>query len=48
MVIEIELFEHADLTPLHFCLWGWRKSEVHKRRVDKCIEVDDGNFEHLL
>jgi hypothetical protein len=34
-VAEIELFESTDLTPLHFCLWGWMKSEVYKRKV--CI-----------
>jgi hypothetical protein len=40
--------EYAALTPLRFCLWGWMKSKVYKRRVDKCIEVDAGIFEHLL
>jgi hypothetical protein len=34
MVTEIELFESPDLTPLHFCLWGWMKSEVYKLHVD--------------
>ena len=34
MVTEIELFESPDLTPLGFCLWGWMKSEVNKRKVD--------------
>jgi hypothetical protein len=74
----------SDLTPLDFCLWGWRKSEGYKekvnardqsvartmhsaalvqqehqddlrtatrtavRRVEKCIAVDGGMFEHLL
>jgi hypothetical protein len=23
-----------DLTPLDFCLWGWMKSEIYKRKVD--------------
>ena len=23
-----------DLTPLDFCLWGWIKSQVYKRKVD--------------
>jgi hypothetical protein len=23
-----------DLTPLDFCLWGWIKNEVYKRKVD--------------
>ena len=34
MVTEIELFESPDLIPLDFCLWGWMKSEVYKRKVD--------------
>jgi len=34
MVIEIELFELAELIPLYFCLWGWMESEVYKRKVD--------------
>jgi len=73
-----------DLTPLHFCLWEWMKSDVYKekantrdelvarimkngalikqerqddlrraartvvKRLEKCIEVDGGIFEHLL
>jgi len=81
--VKIQLFE-VGLTPLHFCLWGWTKSEVYKekvntrdelvarimnngavikqerqgdlrrathtiaKRVEKCIEVDGGIFEHLL
>jgi hypothetical protein len=76
--------KYPDLSPLDFCLWGWKKSEVYKekvntrdefvarimnsaglikqerqddlrkathtiaKRVEKCIEVDDGIFEHLL
>ena len=48
MVTEIWLFEYADITPLRFCLWGLMKSEVYKRRVDKCIVVEAGIFEHLL
>jgi len=39
MVIEIELFEYADLTPLRIRLSGWMNSEVYRRRVDKCGEV---------
>jgi hypothetical protein len=23
-----------ELTPLDFCLWGWMKSEVYRRKVD--------------
>jgi hypothetical protein len=34
MIDEIELFESPDLTSLGFCLWGWMKSEVYKRKVD--------------
>jgi hypothetical protein len=34
MVTEIEPFESPDLTPLHFCLWSWRQSEVYKRKMD--------------
>jgi len=33
MVIEIELFESPVLTPLDFCLWGWMKSKVLRRKV---------------
>ena len=33
MVTEIELFESPDLIPLDFCLWGWMKIEVYKRKV---------------
>jgi hypothetical protein len=34
MVTETGLFESADLTPLHFCLWGWTKGNIYKRKVD--------------
>jgi hypothetical protein len=30
-----------DLTPLHFCLWGWMKSEVYRRKVDTWDELLD-------
>jgi hypothetical protein len=33
MVAEMELFESPDVTPLHFCSWGWMKSEVYKREM---------------
>jgi hypothetical protein len=33
MVAERELFESPDLTPLDFCLGGWMKIEVYKRKV---------------
>ena len=39
MVTEIELFESPDLIPLDFCLWGWMKSEVYKRKVDTRDEL---------
>jgi hypothetical protein len=39
MITEIELFEYPDLTPLHFCLWGWMKREVYKRNVDTRDEL---------
>jgi hypothetical protein len=39
MVTEIELFQPSDLTPLHFWLWGRRKSEVYKRMVDTRDEL---------
>jgi hypothetical protein len=39
MVTEIELFESPDLTPVHFCLWGWMKSEVYKKKVDTRDEL---------
>jgi len=28
------VFESQDLTPLGFCLWGWMKSEGHRRKED--------------
>jgi hypothetical protein len=30
-----------DLTPLDFCLWGWMKSEVYRRKVDTWDELLD-------
>jgi hypothetical protein len=38
----MELFESPDLTPLRFCLWGWMKSEVYKRKVDTQDELLTG------
>jgi hypothetical protein len=35
----MELFEFPDLTPLDFCLWGWMKSEIHKRKLDTPDEL---------
>jgi len=37
MVNETELFE--SLTPLDFCLWGYIKSEVYKRGMDRREEL---------
>ena len=34
MVIERELLVSPDVTPLDFSLWGWKKNEVYKRKVD--------------
>ena len=39
MVTEIEPPISPDLTPLEFCLWGWMKSEVSKRKVDTRDEL---------
>jgi hypothetical protein len=39
MVIEIDLFESTDLTPLGFCSWGWIKREVYKRKVNTRNEL---------
>ena len=30
-----------DLTPLDFCLWGWMKNEVYRRKVDTRDELLD-------
>jgi hypothetical protein len=46
MCVKIQMFEaggyrscqwlprSTDLTPLDFCLWGWKKSEVYKEKVN--------------
>jgi hypothetical protein len=39
MVTEIELFESTNISPLDFCLWGWIKREVYKRKVDTPFEL---------
>jgi hypothetical protein len=33
------MFGKQDLTPLQFCLWGWMKSEVHRKKVDTRDEL---------
>jgi len=83
MGVKTQLFEFGAYRS-NFCLWGWKKSEVYKekvnkiyelfarfmnsaalikqerqddlrrvtrtvaKRVENCIEVDGGIFEHLL
>jgi hypothetical protein len=42
MVIQKDLFEPTELTPLYFCLWGWMKSEVYKLKVDTREELLGG------
>jgi hypothetical protein len=32
--VVIGLFESPDLSPLHFCFWGWLNSEVHERKLE--------------
>jgi hypothetical protein len=39
MVNEIQLFESPDPSPSDFCLCGWMKSEVYKRKVDTADEL---------
>ena len=34
LATDIEMFKFPDITPLDFCLWGWMKNEVYKRKVD--------------
>jgi hypothetical protein len=41
---ETQLFESPDLTALDYCLWGWIKCDVYKRRVDTRDEL----FAHIL
>jgi hypothetical protein len=33
------------LTPLDFCLWGWMKSKVYRRKVDSRNELLDHTME---
>jgi len=39
MATVVQLFESPDLASLDFCLWGWLKSEVYKRKVDTRDEL---------
>jgi hypothetical protein len=39
MASEIELFEPPSLTPLDFCLWGWMKDQVYRRKADTQDEL---------
>ena len=36
------LTRNSYLNPLHFCLWGWMKSEIYKRKVDTGDELIAG------
>ena len=38
-VTEIQLFECLELIPLDFCLWGWMKSEVKRKKGDTPDEL---------
>ena len=37
MVTQIELFESPELTPLEFCMWGWKKRGAYKRKVETLV-----------
>jgi hypothetical protein len=39
MVSDIELFDSPDLTPLHFCLWVWMKSNIYTTKVHTLDEL---------
>ena len=39
MVIEIEMSESPDLTPLDFCLWGWMMGKVYKKKGRNTIRT---------
>ena len=39
MVTEMQQFEAPNQTPLDFYLWGWMKSEIYKRNVDRRDEL---------
>jgi hypothetical protein len=36
--VEIQLFE-VEVTTLDFCLWGWMKSEVYKKRDELVVRI---------
>ena len=38
------MLARTDLTPLHFCLWGWMKSEVYKEKVNTRDELVAGSM----
>jgi len=40
----IQPFATADINPLHFCLWGWMKSEVCKRKVGYSRRIAGSHF----
>jgi hypothetical protein len=39
MVTEIQLLESPDPSPSDFCLCGWMKGEVYRRKVDMAVEM---------
>jgi hypothetical protein len=39
MFSDIELFESRDLIQSGFCLWGWMKRKVYKRKADAQHEL---------
>ena len=42
---EIQLFGTADMNQLHhFCLWGWMKSEVCRRKVGYTRRIAGSQF----
>jgi len=44
MVAEIEMFEHPELTPLDFCLWGWMVGNVYKKEGRYTIRTAHSHF----
>jgi hypothetical protein len=52
MVTETEMFEYGahctPIPPLDFCLWGWMKIEVYKKKVKINLEKRQAIFAHEL
>jgi len=40
--ISVRLPRESCLKSFNFCLWGWTKSEVYKRKVDRGEEMIAG------